>query len=165
MMKKDITPQMLKLMSESDQAKYGPEVRPSFEDDPHPPPVTDKLERDEQRSFANWCLLHLYPFYWHSTAHKTKASVGCPDFIVGAKGKTFWIEFKRAPNPLTPDQKKFKELLEGQGIIYHVVYSCGEAIKLTEYVTSKEYQIDQLKAEIARLNAQLEGLLEPFAKD
>lgn len=122
-------------MSPEDQIKYGPEIRASYEEDPHPPPVTDKLERDEQRQFANWCLLHSYPFYWHSTAHKTKASAGCTDFIVGAKKISFWIEFKRAPNPLTPDQKDFKERLEGQEIPYYIVYSADEAIKLVESLT------------------------------
>jgi hypothetical protein len=124
-------------MSQEDQKRYGPEVRPSFETDPHPPPVTDKLEREEQRQFANWCLLHLYPFVWHSTAHKTKASLGCPDFVVGAETITFWIEFKRAPNPLTEVQKDFKERLENQGIPYFIVYSADEAIKLVQSLTFK----------------------------
>jgi hypothetical protein len=128
--RKQLTAEMIAGMSPEDQIKYGPEIRSSYEEDPHPPPVTDRLERDEQRQFANWCLLHLYPFVWHSTKAPSRASLGCPDFIVGVKGVTFWIEFKRAPNPLTPDQKKFKELLEGQGIAYHIVYSALEAIQL-----------------------------------
>jgi hypothetical protein len=132
--RKQLTPGMIARMSPEDQQRYGdPGFHP--DDDPHPPPVTDKLERDEQRQFANWCLLHSYPFYWHSTAHKTKASVGVTDFIVGAKTISFWIEFKRRPNPLTPDQKDFKERLEAQGITYHVCYSCLEAITLIELET------------------------------
>jgi hypothetical protein len=130
--RKQLTAEMIAGMSPEDQIKYGPEIRASYEEDPHPPPVTDKLEREEQRQFASWCLLHLYAFVWHSTKAPSRASVGCPDFIVARRGVTWWIEFKRAPNPLTPDQKKFKETLEAQGIPYFIVYSCDEAIKLIE---------------------------------
>lgn len=132
MKKSELTPEMIARMSPEDQARYAPEGRPSFEADPHPPVVTDRLEREEQRQFANWCLSHLYPCVWHSTAHRSKASLGCPDFVVGVKGVTLWIEFKRAPNPMTEDQKKFRDLLVGQGIDYHLVYSAQEAIALTE---------------------------------
>src|SRR4029077_15987209 len=131
MKRSELTPEMIAKMSKEDQARYS-EGRPSFEADPHPPPVTDKLEREEQRSFANWCLLHNYPCVWHSTAHRTKASLGCPDFIVGVNGVTLWIEFKRAPLGLSEDQKKFRALMDGQGIVYHLVYSAEEAIALTE---------------------------------
>lgn len=133
--RKQLTPEVIRCMTPEDQAKLGvevPQARPSWELDPHPPFVTDKLEREEQRQFANWCLLHNYACVWHSTRARSRASVGCPDFIVGRKGITWWIEFKRAPNPLTEDQKKFKALLEGQQIPYFVVYSCGEAIALVE---------------------------------
>ena len=132
MKRSELTPEMLAKMSPEDQARYAPEARPSFEEDPHPPPVTDRLEREEQRQFANWCLLHLYPCVWHSTAHRSKASLGCPDFVLARKGATWWLEFKRAPNGLTEDQRKFKELLEAQSIKYFIVYSCDEAIKLIE---------------------------------
>lgn len=130
--RKQLTPQIIAHMSPEDQAKYAPEVRPSFEDDPHPPPVTDKLEREEQRQFANWCLLKGYATVWHSTAHRSKASIGCPDFLIGVNRVTLWIEFKRAPNKLSEDQRMFKETLEDQGIPYYIVYSSGEAITLVE---------------------------------
>lgn len=133
-----LTPEIIAGMNPEDQLRYGHEVRPSFEDDPHPPPVTDKLEREEQRQFANWCLLHKYACVWHSTAHRSKASLGCPDFIIGLNSVTLWIEFKRAPNKLTEDQGKFKEILEAQGIPYHLVYSAGEAIALVESQTTPD---------------------------
>jgi len=135
--RQQLTPEIIARMSPEDQAKLGIEVRPSFEDDPHPPFVTDKLEREEQRQFANWCLLHKYATVWHSTKARSRASVGCPDFVVGVNGVTLWIEFKRAPNKLSEDQRKFKELLEGQNIIYYIVYSAGEAITLTEKFAKK----------------------------
>jgi hypothetical protein len=137
--RKELTPEMLRCMSPEDQKSYGPEPRPSFEADPHPPPVTDKLEREEQRHFANWCLLHNYGFIWHSTAHRSKASVGCPDFVVAVNRLMpgLWIEFKRAPNKLSEDQRKFKEILEAQGVTYWIVYSAGEAIALVEQFANK----------------------------
>lgn len=132
MKRSELTPKMIAGMSPDDQARYSPEPRPSWEDDPHPPPVTDKLEREEQRLFASDCLRKGYAIVWHSTAHRSKASLGCPDFVIGLQTITLWIEFKRAPNKLTEDQRKFRETLEAQGIPYYVVYSCDEAIKLVE---------------------------------
>lgn len=123
---------MVHLMSPEDQSRYSPEPRPSFEKDPHPPPVTDALEREEQRQFASWCLLHNYAVVWHSTRARSRASVGCPDFVVGAHGQTYWIEFKRAPNKLSEDQRKFKETLEAQGIVYFIAYSAHEAMKIVD---------------------------------
>lgn len=123
-------------MTDADKVKLGIEVRPSFEEDPHPPVVTDRLEREEQRLFASDCLRKGYAVVWHSTAHRSKASLGCPDFIIGVRGITLWIEFKRAPNGLSEDQRKFKEILEAQGISYCIVYSCDEAIKLVEAVAA-----------------------------
>ena len=120
-------------MSPEDQALYGgaPGVHVRYQEDHHPPPKNDKLERYEQGQFASWCLLHNYPFCWHSTAHRSKATPGTPDFIVGISGQTLWIEFKRPGFGLSQDQEKFKARLEGQGIVYFLVYSHQEAIELT----------------------------------
>jgi hypothetical protein len=135
--RKQLTPEIIGAMNADDRARYGPEVRPSYEDDPHPPPVTDKLEREEQRQFASWCMLKGYACVWHSTGHRSKASLGCPDFIVGVNGSTLWIEFKRAPLRLSEDQKIFRDTLEKQNIRYYIVYTAGEAIKLVEqYATN-----------------------------
>jgi hypothetical protein len=141
-----LTPEIIACMNPADQEKYTPGQmvavgRPSYEEDPHPPPVTDRLEREEQRLFASWCLRKMYPCVWHSTRHRSKASLGCPDFIVGVRGMTLWIEFKRAPNKLQEDQVKFRELMLGQGITYHLVYSADEAIKLVEGVRTTEVEM------------------------
>ena len=96
--------------------------------------ATDKnaqhLERDEQRIFAQWCQSHQLPFVWHSTAHRTKASVGCPDFIVGLRGATLWIEFKCPGGKLSADQEDFLNRLTGQKITLHICHSASEAIEL-----------------------------------
>lgn len=114
----------------ADQQRYGdPGFHPP--DDPHPPAKTDKLERDEQRSFVNWCLLKDYAFCWHSTHKRSTANLGVPDFIVGLNTTTLWIEFKRVGEKLSKDQEEFKERLMRQGIVLYVVHSAQEAIALT----------------------------------
>jgi hypothetical protein len=92
---------------------------------------TDTLEREEQSVFANHCLRKGYAFVWHSTAHKTKASLGCPDFIVAVAGTTLWIEFKRPGGRLSTDQADFRNRLLANRALYWVVYSAAEAIALT----------------------------------
>src|SRR5262245_4591399 len=113
-----LTKGMLSPMSPEDQAIYNPSepgVHPPYAEDHHLPVKTHKRERDEQRQFANWCLLHHYPFVWHSTYKRSTATVGCPDFIVGVNKTTLWIEFKRAGEDLTPDQEAFRRRLHEVG--------------------------------------------------
>jgi VRR-NUC domain len=123
-----------KLMSAKDQEYYGftqPGIHEPYEIDAHPPVKTGKLERDEQRQFANHCLLKGYAPVWHSTAHRSKASIGCPDFIVTVNAETLYIEFKRVGCDLSPDQKEFRKRVEANGGLYFVVFSADEAIALT----------------------------------
>jgi hypothetical protein len=92
---------------------------------------TDKLEREEQRQFASYCLLHQYPFSWHATNVRSKATPGTPDFWVGVNRVGLWIEFKRDySSKLSQEQENFARLLEAQGMKLYVVYSCNEAIEL-----------------------------------
>jgi hypothetical protein len=121
-------------MSLEDQRSFGAGIHPPFAQDHHPAPKTDKLEREEQRQYANWLLLHgLKSFVWHKTNVPSTASPGTPDFIVPVCGVTLWVEFKRAGYGLSEDQESFKAGLEEQNVRYYVVYSCAEAIELTRY--------------------------------
>jgi hypothetical protein len=124
-----LSPRLLKMIE--------PGIHPPFEQDHHPAPKNDKLEREEQRQFATWCLLKNYPFCWHSTASRTKATPGVPDFIIGVNRITLWIEFKRPGYGLSEDQEKFAALLAGVGIQLYVVYSAHEAIALTNQYDRK----------------------------
>jgi hypothetical protein len=130
----EFCPRLLKLMDPADQAKFGPGLHP--QDDAHPPPKTDKLERKEQASFANHCLLHDLPFVWHATHKPSKATPGTPDFWVGINRIGIWIEFKRVGADLSKDQKEFKRKLEVQGLVLYVVYSSGEGIALLQQFDS-----------------------------
>jgi hypothetical protein len=125
-----ISPHLIKLMDPADQAFYQPGVHPKYEDDHHPPPKTDKLEREEQRQFANYCLLHGYSMIWHSTHKRSTGTVGAPDFSIWVNRKSLCIEFKRPGCNLSPDQEAWRATHEGQGCVYYVVYSALEAIQL-----------------------------------
>lgn len=103
----------------------------------NPPPArevnrTTRLEREHQKVFANYCLRKGYAFTWHRTDKPSTASPGTPDFIVGANGTTYWIEFKLSCQKLSPDQEDFRDKLAAQGIELHVVYSDAEGIELIE---------------------------------
>jgi len=87
----------------------------------------DVPEIAEQREFAKWCADMGYRPVWHKTNKRSTANVGTPDFIVAARGTTFWIEFKRPGEPLSPDQGAFKKQLEANGVQMFVVYSAIEA--------------------------------------
>jgi hypothetical protein len=124
---------MIRLMGPEDQRNYGPGIHP--EDDSHPPSKTDRLEREEQRQFANWLMLKglFKATVWHKTNARTGSTLGTPDFIVPVNCSTLFIEFKRAGYGLSKDQEEFKAGLEEQGKRLYVVYSALEAIELTRY--------------------------------
>jgi hypothetical protein len=129
---KEVPENILKWMTPADQRTYGPGIHPA--DDPHPPLKTDKLEREEQRQFASYCLLHDLPFSWHATNARSKATPGTPDFWTGVNRFSLWIEFKRDYScKLSPEQEEFKAKLEAQGMRLYIVYSALEAIELVNY--------------------------------
>jgi hypothetical protein len=131
----EVPPAMRRCMSPEDQARYNPTtpgIHPPYEQDHHPVPVNDSPEKVEQSSFANWCLLQGYRPLWHSTHRRSTANRGCPDFVVAAKGTTFWIEFKRPGFDLSIDQRTFFDELKANGVQPYLVYGCAEAIALIE---------------------------------
>ena len=89
-----------------------------------------RLERDEQRIFANWCLLNGLPFCWHATHRRSTATKGVSDFWVGKNGQSIWLEFKSLPIRISAEQIKFQELLSRESIKWAVVQSADEAIRL-----------------------------------
>ena len=59
---------------------------------------------------------------------------GCPDLLVGWRGKNFTFEIKDSMQPpskrrLTPDEKQWAQLWSGQ---VHVIHSAQEAIAIME---------------------------------
>jgi len=140
----ELSPHVIKLMSAEDQARYGGNV--NNDDDgvrgvrvrDQPSPKRDVVERKEQGDFANWLLLQnsqgrKIPYVWHATHTPSKATPGTPDFWVGINARSIWFEFKRGPSQkLTPEQVEFRDCCVHQRIEWHLVYTAGEAIALTE---------------------------------
>lgn len=90
-----------------------------------------RLERDEQRLFANWCLLHALPYCWHATHKRSSGTTGIFDFWVGKGGQSAWIEFKISPRAkLRAEQQAFCDKLLAQGLRCHVVTSAEAAIRI-----------------------------------
>jgi len=92
----------------------------------------DEPEAVEQANFALACKARGWRCVWHRTDKRSTANRGCPDFIVGARGITWWIEFKRPGETLRPDQAAFRKELAANGITMHVVNSAAEAVALIE---------------------------------
>lgn len=94
----------------------------------------DKLEREEQRLFAQDLLRRRLPKVWHKTNQASRATPGAPDFIVGVGGVTLWIEFKKpGTGRFSKEQLEFQGLLAEQKIKLHVVFSAAEAIALIQF--------------------------------
>jgi hypothetical protein len=91
-----------------------------------------RLERDEQKIFANWLLLNNLPYCWHATHRRSTATKGVSDFWVGKNGKSIWLEFKSLPVRISVEQVKFQELLSKQSILWAVVHSADEAIQIVK---------------------------------
>ena len=91
-----------------------------------------RLERDEQRVFANWLLLNNLPHCWHATHRRSTATKGVSDFWVGKNGKSIWLEFKSFPVRISVEQVAFQELLSKESILWAVVLSADEAIQVVK---------------------------------
>jgi hypothetical protein len=93
---------------------------------------SEELEKDAQANFAIACKERGWRPVWHGMHKRSTANRGCPDFIVGARGTTFWIEFKRPGEKLAPDQRVFEMQLAQNGITMFTVYSAQQAVDLIE---------------------------------
>ena len=125
----DLTPEQQKLIDPRDREQLGlgaplPQERQS--------PKRPRLERDEQRVFANWLLLHALPHCWHATHRRSTATRGVSDFWVGKNGKSIWLEFKSFPVRISVEQVAFQELLSKESILWAVVLSADEAIQVVK---------------------------------
>lgn len=73
-----------------------------------------------------WCLDNRAPFVHARSDKRSGINVGAPDFIIGWKGKVFWIECKTKTGKMENEQIGFKILLELQGLEYHVIRTMEE---------------------------------------
>jgi hypothetical protein len=86
----------------------------------------------EQRNFAKAAKDRGWRVVWHKTNKPSTANRGTPDFIVAAKGTTWWIEFKRPGEDLAPAQEAFAKELRQNGVQMYVAGSATQAIEIIE---------------------------------
>src|ERR1700752_1985689 len=91
-----------------------------------------RLEPDEQRLFANWCLLHALPFCWHATHMPSTATTGAFVFWGGKDRRSGWLEFKSLPVRLSKEQVEFGDRLSAHQLEWHTVHSDAEAIAIVK---------------------------------
>lgn len=82
----------------------------------------------------NWCRTQqpTVPYAYSNPTKRTRGTPGCPDFIIGYKGRTYWIECKSATGELRPDQAAFIRMLADQGIIAAVVTNMEQFYELVK---------------------------------
>jgi hypothetical protein len=95
---------------------------------------SNRLERDEQRLFAQWCGLREaraeFLFDWTRTDKPVTGRVGLPDFrIYLPGGLTVFYEFKSTEGRLTKTQRLVHEILTGLGYVVEIVKTADEAVK------------------------------------
>ena len=139
-----MTPEIIGGMSPEDQARYGgkPGIHPDYKDDPHPPVNTGEAEKTMQKNFAVECFNRRWRPVWHGMHKRSTANRGCPDFIVAARGHTFWIEFKKPGEDLSPDQATFKIELAQNGIQMYTVFSADEAVQVIEQFNAGQQALE-----------------------
>jgi hypothetical protein len=129
MRRSEVTSAMVKLMAPETRVELGFDC-PQLPSLPSAGPGATVLERQMQRTVANYCLLHCLPFVWHATNKRSTATRGCPDFIIGLSRGTLWLEMKLPGEKLSTDQEAFQQRLKAQGIRLEICYSDAEAIAL-----------------------------------
>lgn len=96
-----------------------------------------RLERDEQRDFAQWLSLRLCRgellYDWTRTDKPHTGMVGLPDFRVYFHGPTtLFFEFKAKGAKLDRQQNIIRQMIEQYGFEYYLVYTASEAIELAK---------------------------------
>lgn len=133
-----LTPEMKRLMSPSDQARYFGTGNGFAPDPIKQGKEALRLEREEQRTFANWLSLQKnegrLSFDWSRTDRAVTCVTGMPDFkIYGENGRTLFIEMKTQEGRLSPDQyNEFGRLL-ALGHPVQVALSAAAAIRLVKH--------------------------------
>jgi hypothetical protein len=133
-----VTQRMKDLMSDEDRAAL--EGQPAEVLPPEPKAAKrPKLEREEQRIFANWINQHELPRSWHRTDQRTGCDRGVWDFWTAANGRQGWFEFKLDTSVrLRPEQEDFGRKLVKENVECHVVTTADEAIAVVRDWIKKE---------------------------
>ena len=121
---------MVRLMSPKDQKRYGDQA--PVANTPTGPAPGEEPEKKIQRDFASICEEKGWRYVTHGMHKRSTANRGCPDFIVAAYGQTFWIEFKKPGEELSPDQKLFRTELLQNGVTMYTCTSWKQAAEIIE---------------------------------
>jgi len=105
---------------------------PKREPEEKPPDAVESEIRDLHDPIMQWAknrvpalpLVHSNPY------RKTTIGAGVPDFILGYRGRTLWIECKDKDGKLSPDQLAFKMILQLQGLRYDVIRTMREFFEI-----------------------------------
>ena len=130
MKQSDITPEIFKLMSPEDQARFGYVPAP-------PAPVQGKVkdygwrqELKEQMLMKAWLERHEYAYTWSRTDKRTTGVLGIADFTIPALKLA--LEFKQPGRKLTDSQEIWRERHLRRGGIYEVVTSFEQGKTIVE---------------------------------
>lgn len=103
------------------------------ENTPYPEVTLKNKESELHQKICNELKRLRWAFFHGSTAHRTKRTVGEPDFIIAAsEGRTFYIEVKRHGGKLAPCQYAMKHALQALGHKHFVVHSFKEFLQAIE---------------------------------
>jgi hypothetical protein len=101
-----------------------------------------RLERDEQRDFANLLAQargrRELTYDWKRTDKASTGVVGRPDFEVNLPGQTVFFEFKTERGILSDAQRAERSLLEFLGYKYYVVYSAKQAYEILSDISGRK---------------------------
>lgn len=102
--------------------------------------------RDLHRPILAWCHDQGVPCAHTNPSKKSRATPGCPDFIIGYKGRTYWIECKDDEGELSPAQLAFARMLQNQNITMAVVTNFQQFLELLRQ-TPELKECDRRQAE------------------
>lgn len=100
-------------------------------------PVPDDAVEEEiplHHEIIKWCKDQFprVPYVHSRTDKRSRTKKGTPDFIIGYRGKTYWIECKDRDGKRSTDQLTFTLLLELQGLkdVYGICRSFTEFLSI-----------------------------------
>lgn len=93
-----------------------------------------EAEEELHNEIIDYCRTHGWVYYHGSMAHRTRRTVGEPDFSIRAdRGRVFDIEVKRPGETLSPHQLANLIQCERLGHTVHVVRSMDEFLAVVQH--------------------------------
>ena len=99
----------------------------------HRLPLPDDAVEEElplHGKIMQWCRENRAAFTHSDPRRKSRTTPGTPDFIIGYKGKVFWIEVKDREGKRSTEQLTFALLLEMNGLKADICRSWSEFLSI-----------------------------------